>query len=69
MALQLLSDAGSGCQHPIALHSWLAWSAATTHGSDPAAVTPLLWTMGVGNVTSQHKQKAFFKNSGGVKKS
>lgn len=36
----------------------------TTHRSDPAAVTPLLCTMAGGNVTSQNKQEAGFKDLG-----
>lgn len=61
---QLLSDAGSSHQHPSALHSWLARSPGTTRRSDPAAVTPLLCTMAGGNVTSQNKQEAGFKDLG-----
>lgn len=62
MVLQPLSDAGSGQQHPIALHSWLVWSPATTLGSDPDAATPLLCTTGMGNATFQPRQKAVLKN-------
>lgn len=45
-------DAGSGYQHPIDHHSCLAWSPDTTPPSVLAAVTPLFYTMGMGNITS-----------------